>query len=142
MNTQTTYGNAAISTSQGAGFAAPVSRVLLAALFLIAGIGKLSAPAGTMAYIAAAGLPVPTASYIVALLIEVGGGVLLILGYRARLVAAVMAVFAIVTALVFHSALGDAGQQVNFLKNLAIAGGLLQIVVNGAGAYSIDGRRR
>lgn len=142
MTTQTAYRDAPAAATQSAGPAALVSRVLLAALFLIAGIGKLAAPAGTIAYITAAGLPLPTVAYAVALLIEVGGGVLLIVGYRTRLVAAVMAVFTVVTALVFHSAWSDANQQVNFLKNLAIAGGLLQLVLHGAGAYSIDRRTR
>lgn len=142
MTTQTATANPAIPAAQGSGVASLVSRVLLAALFVIAGIGKLAAPAGTIGYIASAGLPAPTLGYIVALLIEIGGGVLLIVGYRTRLVAAIMGVFAIVTALVFHNALGDAGQQVHFLKNLAIAGGMLQLVLNGAGAYSIDRRVR
>ncbi|OZI66998.1 DoxX family protein [Bordetella genomosp. 11] len=144
MSTQTAYtpANAGAPAARQGGAAFLVSRILLAALFLIAGVGKLAAPAGTMAYIASAGLPFPTLSYVVAVIVEVGGGVLLVLGYRARLVAAILAVFTVVTALVFHSALGDAGQQVNFLKNLAIAGGLLQVVLHGAGAYSIDRRVR
>ncbi|CAM3569602.1 DoxX family protein [Bordetella sputigena] len=142
MTTQTAYNDAAVAGTHTTGPGALISRVLLAALFLIAGIGKLAAPAGTIAYITAAGLPLPAVAYAVALLIEVGGGVLLILGYRTRLVAAVMAVFTVVTALVFHSAWSDANQQVNFLKNLAIAGGLLQLVLHGAGAYSIDRRVR
>ncbi|WP_373454500.1 DoxX family protein [Bordetella genomosp. 9] len=142
MTTQTAYNEPAIPYARSGGPGALISRVLLAALFLIAGIGKLAAPAGTIAYITAAGLPLPTIAYAVALLVELGGGVLLIVGYRTRLVAAVMAVFTVVTALAFHSAWGDANQQVNFLKNLAIAGGLLQLVLNGAGAYSLDRRAR
>ncbi|AOB33894.1 LysR family transcriptional regulator [Bordetella sp. H567] len=128
--------------AQSSGAASLISRVLLAALFVIAGLGKLAAPAGTIGYIASAGLPVPTLSYAVALLIEIGGGVLLIVGYRTRLVAAIMGIFTVVTALIFHSALGDPGQQMHFLKNLAIAGGMLQLVLNGAGGYSIDQRAR
>jgi putative oxidoreductase len=140
--TTTSYTSSASAGLQTSGTGNLISRVLLAALFLIAGIGKLAAPAGTIAYIASANMPVPTVSYVVALVIELGGSVLLILGYRARLVAAIMGIFTIVTALIFHSALGDPNQQVNFLKNLAIAGGMLQIVLNGAGAWSLDGRAR
>jgi len=142
MTTTTSYTSSASAGVQTSGAASLISRVLLAALFLIAGIGKLAAPAGTIAYITSANMPVPTVSYVVALVIELGGSVLLILGYRARLVAAIMGIFTIVTALIFHSALGDPNQQVNFLKNLAIAGGMLQIVLNGAGAWSLDARAR
>jgi putative oxidoreductase len=111
-------------------------------LFLVAGFGKVAAPAGTMAYIASAGLPAPALGYAAALVIEIGGGVLLLLGYRTRLVAAVLGVFTIVTAVVFHHAWGDAVQLTNFLKNLGIAGGMLMVAMYGAGGYGIDGRRR
>lgn len=140
MTTTASYSGPGVQPAQGTGIAHLASRALLAALFLIAGIGKLAAPAGTMAYIASAGLPVPALGYAVALVVELGGGLLLLLGYRARLVAAVLGVFSIVTAFVFHAVPGDAGQQVNFLKNLAIAGGMLQVVLNGAGAWSLDRR--
>jgi putative oxidoreductase len=116
-------------------------RVLIAALFLISGLGKIAAPAMTQGYIASAGLPLPLVALLVAIVIEVGGGILLILGYQSRIVASVMAVYTVVAALGFHRDFADQNAVAHFLKNLSITGGLLQIVALGAGAFSIDGRR-
>jgi putative oxidoreductase len=66
----------------------------------------------------------------------------MIAGYQTRLIAALLAAYSIITALIFHHAFGDQNQMFHFLKNLAMAGGLIQIVVFGAGAYSLDSRRR
>lgn len=120
---------------------AAVGRVLIAVIFLFSGVGKILAPAATMGYIASAGLPAPTLAYLVAIVVEVGGGVLLVLGWQTRIVAAVMAVFCVATALGFHNDLADQGQLINFLKNIAMTGGLLQVVAFGAGAISLDARR-
>ena len=117
-----------------------IGRILIAVLFILAGIGKIENPSGTMQYIASGGLPLPMAAYIVAVLIEVGGSILLVLGWQTRAVAAIMALFSLVTALAFHNNFADHGQQINFLKNLAIAGGLLHIAAFGAGAFSLDHR--
>ena len=117
-----------------------IGRLLIAALFLLSGLGKIFAPAGTQAYIAAAGLPLPVIAYAIALIAEVGGGLLLLLGYRSRLVALGLAVFTLATALGFHHNLADQNQMIHFMKNLAITGGLLQIVGFGAGAISVDNR--
>lgn len=119
-----------------------VGRVLMAAIFVIGSFGKIAAPEGTQGYIASVGLPLPLLSYIAAIVVELGGGVLLIVGYRTRLVAAVLAVFSIATGLIFHHALGDQNQLFHFLKNLAMAGGLLQVVAYGAGAFSLDNQRQ
>jgi putative oxidoreductase len=116
-------------------------RLLIAALFLISGVGKIAAPALTQGYIASAGLPFPLLAYLVAIVIEVGGGILLILGYQSRIVASVMAVFTVAAALGFHRDFADQNAMAHFLKNLSITGGLLQIVALGAGRFSIDGRR-
>lgn len=118
------------------------ARLLIAAIFVFSGVGKLVAPGGTIGYIASAGLPAPTLGYAVALLVELVGGLLLIVGYRTRAVAAALALFTLATAVVFHADFADQQQRVQFLKNLAIAGGLLHIVALGAGAYSFDSRRR
>ncbi|MFC5526010.1 DoxX family protein [Rhodanobacter ginsengisoli] len=118
-----------------------VGRVLLAGLFLVSGFGKLVAPAATKAYIVSAGLPVPDLAYLLAVVVEVGFGLALVLGYRTRAVAAIMAVFTLATAFAFHAHFGDQNQMIHFLKNVAIAGGLLQVVALGAGAYSLDGLR-
>jgi len=117
-----------------------IGRILVAALFIMGGIGKLAAPGPTQGYIAAMGLPVPLLAYAVAVIIELGGGVLLLLGYRTKIVAAVLAVFCVVTALVFHHALGDQNQMIHFLKNFAMAGGLLQFAAFGAGRIGLDSR--
>ena len=119
-----------------------LARALLASLFLISGFGKLAAPAATKAYIAYAGLPLPDLAYVIAVVVEVGFGLALLAGYRTRLVAALMALFAVATALAFHDHFGDQNQFIHFLKNLAIAGGLLQVAATGAGAYSLDAVRQ
>jgi putative oxidoreductase len=118
-----------------------VGRLLIAAIFLISGLGKITTPAQTQGFIASAGLPFPVVAYLVAVLIEVGGGILLVLGYQSRIVASVMALFTVATAFSFHSNFGDPNAMAHFLKNVAITGGLLQIVAFGAGTFSIDGRR-
>jgi putative oxidoreductase len=115
-----------------------IGRVLIAAIFLISGFGKVADPASTKAFIAAVGLPLPAISYLLAVFVEIVGGALLVIGYRTRLAAVVLAIFAIVTAATFHRNLADADQMVHFLKNLAVAGGLLQVAAFGAGAYSVD----
>ncbi len=118
-----------------------IGRVLMATIFVMSGIGKLAAPAATMGYIASSGLPLPMLALVVAIAVELGGGLLLALGIQTRLVAAGLAAFAIVTGLAFHHAVGDQNQMIHLLKNIAMAGGLLQVVAFGAGAYSFDNRR-
>jgi putative oxidoreductase len=115
-------------------------RFLIAALFLISGLGKIAAPAMTQGYIASAGLPFPLLAYLVAIVIEVGGGILLILGYQGRIVASVMAAYTVTAALSFHRDFADPNAMAHFLKNISITGGLLQIVAFGAGNLSIDNR--
>ena len=115
-----------------------VGRILVAAIFILSGLGKIGAPAATQGYIAAMGLPAPLLAYIGAIVVELGGGLLLLAGYRTKLVAAALAVFSIVTAFVFHHALADQNQMIHFLKNFAMAGGLLQFVAYGAGRISVD----
>src|SRR5256885_12388788 len=116
-------------------------RVLLAAIFMMSGLGKVAAPAATLAYMKAAGLPFAPVGLAGAALIELGGGLALILGYRTRVAAAVLAAFALVTAAIFHSALGDQNQLIHFFKNVAMAGGLLQVAAFGGGRLSLDARR-
>ena len=118
-----------------------IGRLLMAAIFLLSGIGKIAAPAATIGYIAAMGLPMPSVAYIGAVVLEVGGGLLLLVGLQARLTALALAVFSVVTGLAFHHAIGDQNQMIHLLKNFALAGGLLQVFAFGAGAYSLDNRR-
>jgi putative oxidoreductase len=116
-------------------------RLMIGLPFAMSGLGKLAAYGTTTAMISAAGLPVPPLAFAVAVAIELGGGLLLIAGYRTRFVAAGLAVFALATAISFHSNFADQNQMIHFLKNVMMAGGLLQIVAFGAGALSVDNRR-
>lgn len=116
-------------------------RVLLSAIFVLSGISKVSAPAGMIGYIESVGLPFPTLALAIAILVEVVGGIALILGYRTRLVAAGLALFSVATALAFHNELADQSQFIHFFKNIAMAGGLLQVAAFGAGRFSLDARR-
>ena len=120
---------------------AAVGRFLLAALFLISGLSKLGAAAATTGYIASAGLPLPGVVYAITLVVEIGGGLLLLIGFQAKPVAAVLALFSVAAAVLFHSNFADQNQAIHFVKNLAIAGGLLQVAVAGAGRLSLDWRR-
>jgi putative oxidoreductase len=120
---------------------AAFGRLLIAAIFLFSGFGKIVAPEATQSYIASAGLPLPMVGYVIAIIIEVGGGILLLIGYQARITALIMAIFSVFAAFSFHNNFGDQNQMIHFMKNLCIAGGLLQIVAFGAGSISIDGRR-
>jgi putative oxidoreductase len=117
-----------------------LGRILIGAPFVMSGLGKLGAYAATVGYIAAMGLPVPLLAFVVAVLTELGGGLLLLSGYRARAVSLTMAVFCVVTALFFHHNFADQNQMIHFLKNVMMAGGLLQITYFGAGAFSLDAR--
>jgi putative oxidoreductase len=118
-----------------------LGRVFLAALFLMSGLSKLGAAAATTGYIASAGLPLPGVAYALTLVIEIGGGLLLLIGFQARAAAAVLALFTVVAAILFHSNFADQNQAIHFLKNVAIAGGLLQVGAMGAGRLSFDARR-
>lgn len=117
-----------------------LGRVLLAVLFVMSGISKLTDPAGTIGYIQSAHLPLPNIAYGIALAVELLGGILLVVGYRTRLVALVLAVFTVAAAIGFHAHFADQNQMIHFMKNIAITGGLLQVVAFGAGAFSLDSR--
>jgi len=117
-----------------------LGRVLIAAIFLIAGLGKITGYAATQGYMASMGVPGALLPLVIAL--EVGGALAIIVGWRTRLVAFVLAGFSVVSALIFHSALGDPSQFILFMKNLAMAGGFLFLMAHGAGDWSLDARRR
>jgi putative oxidoreductase len=117
-----------------------LGRILLGAPFIMTGLGKLGAYTATVAYITVVGMPAPPLAFIAAVVIEIGGGVLLLAGYRARLVSFVLAIFTVLAAIYFHHNFGDQNQMIHFLKNVMMAGGLLQITYFGAGAFSLDGR--
>lgn len=113
-------------------------RVLLAVLFLLAGIGKLGAYAATGAYMSAFG--VPSALLPVVIATEVLGALAILLGWKARVAGFLLAGYCLLTASIFHHNLADQAQLIHFFKDLAISGGLLLLVVNGAGPLSLDRR--
>ena len=122
-------------------------RLLLAWLFLPAGLGKLTGFAGTVGYISSVGLPLPQAAAALAMVVEVVGSVALIAGYRTRVVAIVLAVFTLLASIFFHNywalpADQQMMQQLLFTKNIAVVGGLLTLAAWGAGAWSLDGHRK
>lgn len=115
-------------------------RILIATLFLIAGIGKLgSGYAGTQGYMEAMGVPGVLLPIVIAL--EIGGAMLVIAGLWTRATALALGAFTILSAVLFHANFADQMQQIMFLKNLAIAGGFLVLAVKGAGQWSIDAHR-
>ena len=115
-------------------------RLLLGQIFLLAGLNKIPGYAGTQGYMESMG--VPGALLPLVILLEIGGGLAVILGWQARLASYALAVFTLVAAVIFHSNLADQMQMIMFMKNFAIAGGLLILAVNGAGGLSLDGRKR
>lgn len=120
---------------------AALGRFLLAALFLLSGLSKITTAAATTSYIGSAGLPLPSVVYVITLVVEIGGGLLLLIGFQAKPVATVLALFTVAAAVFFHSNVADQNQLIHFIKNIAIAGGLLQVAAAGAGRLSLDGRR-
>jgi putative oxidoreductase len=118
-----------------------LGRVLLAAIFLLSGVGKLLDPAGTIGYINAVSLPLPQVGYALAVIVEIGAGLLLIAGYQTRVAALSLAAFTLLAAVFFHNAFTDQNQFIHFMKNVAIVGGLLQVAIFGAGRLSMDARR-
>ena len=120
-----------------------LGRILIPALFIPAGWGKLMGFAGTVGYITSAGLPLPQVAAAVAVIVELGLGVLLLVGFKTRAVALVMAIFTVATAVFFHNYWAMPADQVmanrmNFFKNLAIAGGMLAFAAFGGGRFSVD----
>lgn len=120
--------------------AAPVGRVLLALMFLLAGLSKISGYAGMQGYMESMGVPGVLLPLVIA--VEVLGALALILGWHTRIAAFLLASFTLLAALIFHSNIGDQTQYLFFMKNLSIAGGLLLVVSHGAGPWSIDNRQR
>ena len=118
-----------------------LGRLMVGLPFAMSGVSKLGAYGATTGMISAVGLPFPPLAFAVAVAAELGGGLLLIAGYRVRFVAVALAVFSLATAVSFHNDFADQNQMIHFLKNVMIAGGLLQIAAFGAGALSLDDRR-
>ncbi len=123
-----------------------IGRLLLAALFLPAGLSKLSGFEGTVGYISSVGLPLPTVAAAVALAVEIVGSVALIAGFQTRIAAAVLAVFTLVASVFFHAFWAAAPeqafvQQLLFFTNIGVIGGLLVLVSSGAAGLSLDAKK-
>jgi putative oxidoreductase len=124
-----------------------VGRILLSLVFLVIGYRKLIAVAASAGYFAKLGFPMPDVMVWVAIAIELGGGILLLLGWKARWAASLLALFTLIAAFAAHrfwevDPAQYANQMNHFLKNLAIVGGMLFVAAVGPGALSVDGRRR
>ena len=117
-------------------FGPVAARLLMAVLFLLAGLGKLADVQGFAGYLASGGLPAFLAWP--SILFEIAVGVLLVIGYQTRIVGLAGAAFCVVAAALYHNNFADQTQMVMFLKNLAIAGGFLLLSANGAGKYALD----
>ena len=120
-------------------FIQPLGRMMLAFIFILAGVGKIMDPAGTMGYMQSAGLPTILLWPTIAL--EVLGGLAVAVGFKTRYAAFALAAFSILAAIIFHTNFADQMQMILFLKNIAMAGGLLLLAVGGKTAFSIDNRR-
>ncbi len=122
-------------------FTSCVGRILLSFIFILSGFNKLGDHAGTVAYINSVGAPMPDLAYWIAVIVEVGFGIALLVGFKAKIAAAGLALFTLAAAVLFHSNFGDQIQMILFMKNITIIGGLLLIVAYGAGGFSLDNRR-
>ena len=134
-----------VTTTSTQDVIALVGRILIAYLFIPAGFGKLMGFAGTVGYVASSGLPLPQVGAALAILVELGVGIAFLLGFKTRIAAIVLAVFTVMAAVFFHKywSAPDAMkmmQQINFNKNIAIAGGLLAFAAFGPGRLSVDKR--
>ncbi len=114
-----------------------LARILMSAIFIQSGFHKLMDPASTIAYFGHLGLPMPPIAWVVTVCVELGGGLLTLVGFRTSLVAPVMAVFCVATAFTAHYHPGDTNQMIHFMKNIAMTGGFLQLAATGPGRYSI-----
>jgi len=124
-----------------------IGRLLLVALFLPAGLSKLSGFEGTVGYIESVGLPLPAVAAAAALALEILGSLALLIGFQTRFVAGVLAIFTLVATLFFHAFWAVAPeqafvQQLLFFKNIGVIGGLLVLASSGAGAWSLDAKKQ
>jgi putative oxidoreductase len=116
-----------------------VGRALMCAIFVEAGLGKLLNPAGAISLMASHNLPIPTATFILVVIIEIGGGLAILLGFQTRIVAALLAIYCVATGLIAHYHPEDQNQMIHFMKNICMAGGFLQLVAFGPGRYRVSG---
>ena len=118
-----------------------VSRIFLALLFLVSGLGMLAAPGGVAGYMGALGVPMPAVSVWIGSVGKVVAALMVIAGFKTRLGALALALFSAAAALLAHLNFADQNEMTQFLKDFAIAGGFIALAVAGPGAYSVDARR-
>jgi putative oxidoreductase len=123
-----------------------IGRILIALIFVWSGFGKIVGFEGTVGYIASKGLPLPQLAAIASILVELGGGLMLIFGWKARCAAAVMFIFTAMAALIFHDFWAvppdqALNQMIHFMKNISMMGGLLFVLVYGSGPLSLEHKR-
>ena len=114
-----------------------IGRILLSVIFIIAGAKKIFGFAGTAGYMASKGLPMTEVLLVLTIIIEFGGGLMILLGWQARWAATAIFLFLIPVTLIFHPAWADAAEFNAFFKNLAIMGGMIYIMVHGSGPLSL-----
>ena len=124
-----------------------IGRALIALLFIPAGFSKIGGFTGTAGYIASKGLPLPEVGVVIAIVIELGAGLMLLAGFGTRIAALALAAFTLVATFIFHNYWGVPAeqqmvQQLMFFKNIAVVGGLLTLAAWGAGAFSVDAKRK
>jgi putative oxidoreductase len=116
-----------------------VGRLFIGLPFMASGLSKLANHAGTIALIQSSKLPLPPSlAYAGAIAVEVGCGLLIVLGFQTRIAAGIFALFCLTTAVCFHTDFANPDQIFHFIKNLVMTGGLLQVVAFGSGALSLD----
>lgn len=116
-----------------------VARLMIGQIFLIAGLQKISGYEGTQGYMESVGLPGMLLPLVI--LVEAGGALAIMIGWQTKLAAIALAIFSLSSAALFHNNFSDQIQVIMFMKNIAMAGGLLLLAVYGAGGYSVDNRR-
>jgi putative oxidoreductase len=123
-------------------YSVPIGRLLMSSLFIWAGYTKLFVygPSGTSQYFASVHIPVPDVTAWIAIVIELVGGLMILVGFQTRWVALVLVIFCLITAFGVHLPVGDTANMTNFYKNLVMAGGFLYVFAYGAGPISIDNR--
>ena len=119
-------------------YASIIGRILIAAIFVMSGFGKITGYEGTQGYMESMGVPGATLPLVI--MLEIAGGLAIVVGWQTRIVALLLAGFTLLSGIVFHSGFGDQMQMISFMKNLAITGGFLFLVANGPGAFAVDNR--
>jgi len=123
-----------------------VGRVLRALIFISAGYGKITGFDGTVGYMQAYNVPMTQVLAVLAIIVELGGGLMIAVGWKARWAAAAIFIFVLIASFIFHAFWAEPADQaqlqnIMFMKNLAIMGGMLYIIVYGSGPLSVDKNR-